>query len=52
MDNTYTEAKVILDRISWNMDDWIDDGYEGRGAKRRKNETAIVPAETMTTLAT
>ncbi|XP_038874987.1 uncharacterized protein LOC120067509 [Benincasa hispida] len=27
MDKTYTEAKAILNRISWNMDDWIDDGY-------------------------
>ncbi|XP_038889341.1 uncharacterized protein LOC120079252 [Benincasa hispida] len=51
MDKTYTESKVILDRISRNMDDWIDYRYGGRGAERRKAETAIVPVETMTTLA-
>ncbi|XP_038896708.1 uncharacterized protein LOC120084968 [Benincasa hispida] len=51
MDKTYTEAKVILDRISRNTDDWEDDGYRGRGPERRKAESAIVPANTMTTLA-
>ncbi|XP_038887458.1 uncharacterized protein LOC120077591 [Benincasa hispida] len=52
MDKTYTKAKVILDRISWNMDDWVDDGYRGRGSERRRNDNAIVFANTMTTLAT
>ncbi|XP_038874978.1 putative uncharacterized protein DDB_G0279653 [Benincasa hispida] len=51
MDKTYTEAKVILDRISRNTDDWVDDGYGGRDPKRRRNDNAIVPADTMTTLA-
>lgn len=28
MDKTYTEAKAILDRISRNIDERVDDGYE------------------------
>ncbi|XP_038902418.1 uncharacterized protein LOC120089063 [Benincasa hispida] len=51
MDKTYTEAKVILDRISQNMNDWIDDRYGRRGSNQRKNETVIVLAETVTALA-
>ncbi|XP_038889363.1 uncharacterized protein LOC120079279 [Benincasa hispida] len=51
MDKTYTEAKVILHRISRNTDDCVDDGYGGRGSERRRNDNAIVPLDTMTTLA-
>lgn len=36
MDNTYTEAKVILDRISRNTDEWVNDGYKSRSMERRK----------------
>ncbi|XP_038902320.1 uncharacterized protein LOC120088956 [Benincasa hispida] len=52
MDKTYTEAKGILDYISQNTNDWIDDGYGGRGTERRKTNRAIVLVDTMTTLAT
>ncbi|XP_038896304.1 uncharacterized protein LOC120084573 [Benincasa hispida] len=51
MDKTYTEAKLILDRISRNTNEWIDNGYEERGSKQRRAESAIVPADTMSTLA-
>ncbi|XP_038902511.1 uncharacterized protein LOC120089170 [Benincasa hispida] len=51
MDKMYTEAKVILDRILQNTDDWVDNGYGGRGPERRKAESAIIPVDIMTTLA-
>ncbi|XP_038876668.1 uncharacterized protein LOC120069060 [Benincasa hispida] len=52
MDKTYTEAKVILDRILRNTVDWVDDGYGGRDPERRRNDITFVSADTMKTLAT
>ncbi|XP_038891565.1 uncharacterized protein LOC120080952 [Benincasa hispida] len=51
MDKTYTEAKSILDCISRNTDEWIDNGYDERGSEQRRAESAMVPADTMSILA-
>ncbi|XP_038880418.1 uncharacterized protein LOC120072068 [Benincasa hispida] len=51
MYKTYTEAKIILDRVSRNTDEWIDNGYEERASEQRRAESAIVPANTMNSLA-
>ncbi|XP_038896595.1 uncharacterized protein LOC120084850 [Benincasa hispida] len=50
IDKTYTEAKIILDRISRNTDEWFYNGYEERGSEQRRVEGAIVPIDTMKTL--
>lgn len=50
MDKTYTEAKAILNRISRNIDEWVDDGYFTRSMDRCKAQTGMIEADVATSL--
>ena len=42
MDKTYTQAKDVLDRISRNTDEWVDDGYGSRSTDRWKTQAGML----------
>lgn len=51
MDKTYIEPMTILERISRNTDEWVDDGYGTRSMDRRKTQTRMVEADVALSLA-
>ena len=50
MDMTYTQAVDILDRISWNTNEWVDDGYGFRSTDRRRMQAGMLEADVATNL--
>lgn len=52
MYKTYTQAKDILDRISRNTNEWVDDGYGSHSIDRRRAQAKVIEADVATSLAT
>ena len=50
MDKTYTQAKEILDRISRNTDEWVDDGYGSRYMDRRRSQAGMIETDATSNL--
>lgn len=50
MDKTYTQAKEILDRISRNTDEWVDDGYGSRYMDKRRSQARMIDTDATSNL--
>lgn len=51
MDKTYMQANDILDRISRNTDECVDDRYGSRSIDKRKAQAEVIEADVATSLA-
>ena len=47
---TYSYHEDILDRTSWNTNEWVDDGYGFRSTDRRRTQAGMLEADAATNL--
>ena len=47
---TYSYAEDILDRTSWNTNEWVDDGYGFHYTDRRRTQAGMLEADADTNL--
>lgn len=52
LDKTYTEAKVVLNRIERSIDDWVYDGCGVRSIDRRRSNNSTIENEVVAQLTT
>ena len=48
---TYSYARNIFDRTSWNTNEWVDDEYEFRSTNRRQTQSRMLETDATTSMA-